>query len=110
MSIEAYINPDFTLPDKLNFLLVTLIGVILCILVILGGVRLSTLGMKKKARRRAIYERSHNRVQRFYEMIISATSVMSFSCAYVIINHIDNTPAVVVAIKMRLPQHVLSIR
>ncbi len=88
MSIEAYINPDFTLPDKLNFLLVTLIGVILCILVILGGVRLSTLGMKKKARRRAIYERSHNRVQRFYEMIISATSVMSFSCAYVIINHI----------------------
>lgn len=88
MSIEAYTNPDFTMPDKLNFLLVAFIGVVLCIFVILGGVRLSTLGMKKKARRRAIYERSHNRVQRFYEMIISATSVMSFSCAYVIINHI----------------------
>lgn len=88
MTVDAYLNPDFTTREKLIFLTLAFAGVILCVLVILGGVRLSTLGLKKKARRRAIYERSHNRVQRFYEMIISATSVMSFACAYVIINHI----------------------
>lgn len=88
MTIDAYLNPDFTTGDKLTFLALALMGILLCVFVILGGVRLSVLGLKKKAKRRAIYERSHNRVQRFYEMIISATSVMSFSCAYVIINHI----------------------
>lgn len=88
MTIDAYLNPDFTTGDKLTFLALALMGILLCVFVILGGVRLSVLGLKKKAKRRAIYERSYNRVQRFYEMIISATSVMSFSCAYVIINHI----------------------
>ncbi|MCR4807942.1 MAG: hypothetical protein K5857_09765 [Lachnospiraceae bacterium] len=88
MTVDAYLNPDFTSREKLIFLSLAFAGILLCVFAILGGVRLSTLGMKKKARRRAIYERSHNRVQRFYEMIISATSVMTFSCSYVIINHI----------------------
>lgn len=88
MTVDAYLNPDFTTQDKLTFLAMAFVGVLLCVFVILGGVRLSTLGLKKKRRRREIYERSHNRVQRFYEMIISAASVMSFACAYVIINHI----------------------
>ena len=88
MSVDAYINPDFTGTEKLHFFLFALLGVVLCVFVILGGVRISTAGLGRKERRRAVYERSHNRVQRFYEMIISATSVMSFSCAYVILNHI----------------------
>ena len=88
MSVDAYLNPDCTTQEKLIFLAVAFMGVVVCVFAILGGVKLSTLGLKKKARKRAIYERSHNRVQRFYEMIISATSVMSFACAYVIINHI----------------------
>ena len=88
MSIEAYYNPDFTAQEKLTFLALAFLGVLLCVFVILGGVRLSTLGLKKKRRRRLIYENSHNRVQRFFEMIISATSVMTFACSYVIINHI----------------------
>ncbi len=58
MTVDAYLNPDFTTREKLIFLTLAFAGVILCVLVILGGVRLSTLGLKKKARRRAIYELS----------------------------------------------------
>ena len=88
MTVDAYINPDFTASEKLTFFGMAFLGVVLCVFIILGGVRIGTATLHKDERRRAIYERSHNRVQRFYEMIISATSVMSFSCAYVIINHI----------------------
>lgn len=88
MSIDAYLNPDFGTSEKLTFFLMAFAGVVLCVLVILGGVRLGTVGLKREKRRRVLYERSHNCVQRFYEMIISATSIMSFLCAYVIINHI----------------------
>ena len=90
MTIEAYINPDFGWGQKLIFLLAALAGTIICVLFIIGGVKISTSSMKLKKRERKyeFYTRSFNRVQRFYEMIIAGTSVMSFSCAYVIIHHI----------------------
>ena len=90
MTIDAYVNPDFGWTKKLIFLLVTLLGVVICILLIIAGVAVSTSLMKAEPSKKKFefYERSHNRVQRFYEMVISGTSVLSFSCAYVIINHI----------------------
>ena len=88
MTIDAYINPDFTFANKVSFFLIALAGVLVSVFFILGGVKLSVFRVPKDERRVELYERSHNRVQRFYEMIISATSVMSFSCAYIIINHI----------------------
>ncbi len=88
MTVDAYLNPDFTGTEKLIFLMYAFAGIFLCVLVVLGGVRLSAVSLSGKKKKRVIYERSYNRVQRFYEMILSATSVMSFSCAYVIINHI----------------------
>ena len=89
MTVEAYINPDFGWMQKLIFLLISMTGIIICILFIIGGVKISTSSMKKDLRKQEFYDRSLNRVQRFYEMIIAGTSVMSFSCAYVIINHIN---------------------
>jgi hypothetical protein len=90
MTVEAYINPDFGWTQKLIFLAVALFGIIVCVAFIIGGVRISTSAMsaKKSVKRVEFYKRSHNRIQRFYEMIIAGTSVLSFSCAYVIINHI----------------------
>ncbi|MCR4584790.1 MAG: hypothetical protein K5686_03605 [Lachnospiraceae bacterium] len=90
MTVDAYINPDFGWSQKLIFLLVTLSGVLICILMIIAGVAVSTSMMKADShtKKKDFYERAHNRVQRFYEMIISGTSVLSFSCAYVVINHI----------------------
>lgn len=90
MSIEAYLNPDFTVGKKLLFLLVTaaLLGIgigfiYLVSLLVLG--RDIPVGNRKQAVLGAL----EDKVQRFFEMIIAGTSVMSFSCAYVIINHVN---------------------
>jgi len=90
MSVEAYTNPDFGWHEKLIFLLVTFLGLAFCVMIIAGATKLSVTLSKKeeKEKRLSFYEKTHNRVQRFYEMIIAGTSVMSFSCSYVIINHI----------------------
>ncbi len=88
MSLDAYINPDFTWYKKLFFMLVTLLMMSLCILLIAAVERLL---VKKRSDEDWKYEyndRLNDQVQRFFEMIISGTSVMLFSCAYVVINHI----------------------
>ncbi len=81
MSIEAYINPDFGWTEKFIFLLASFLGVFTCVILVIGISAFSRSG-------KTFYERSHTRVQEFYELIISGTSIMSFSCAYVILNHI----------------------
>ena len=88
MTFEAYLNPDFTLDKKIIFLIAAFIGLAVCILFIVIGNSISTAGLPDDIRRGERNTRIHDRVQRFYEMMISATSVMSFACAYVIINHI----------------------
>ena len=88
MTIDAYINPDFGWGERLIFFTIGFLGILLIVLVILGSARIFCASAPRSERRNRIYEKSHDLVQRFYEMIISATSVMSFSCAYVIINHI----------------------
>ena len=77
-------NPDFTWPKKLLFFAVALLGVLLCNLLIYGWSRLRGAGKKSSK----TPEGYISRLQRFYELVISATSVMSFACAYVIMNHV----------------------
>ncbi len=89
MTIEAYLNPDFTLGKKLIFLLITFVA----LAVGLGFIYLVSLlvlgrDISAKNRRQAVLGALEDKVQRFFEMIIAGTSVMSFSCAYVIINHV----------------------
>ena len=88
MSLEAYANPDFGWPEKLVFLLAVLAGIMICILLIMGSVRISLSSMSASERRMAYRDRALDRIHCFYELIIAGTSVLSFSCAYVIINHI----------------------
>ncbi len=88
MTIDAYINPDFSTSDKINFLIMAFGGVIICVFLIMGWIKLTTLKLEGDEKKFIYYERTHNHIQKFYEMMISATSVMSFACAYVIINHI----------------------
>ena len=82
MSLDAYINPDFGWMEKSIFLIAALVGVMLCAFLIILGAKLS------RSERASFYDKAGNRIQQFYELIISGTSVMSFSCAYVILNHI----------------------
>ena len=90
MTFEAYTNPDFTTVQKLIFLLCTFVGITICtFLIILIEKLIFNVGIG----RRAGFSNSKkvfHRIQRLYEMIISGTSVMSFSVAYVVINHINN--------------------
>ncbi|MCR4907624.1 MAG: TFIIB-type zinc finger domain-containing protein [Lachnospiraceae bacterium] len=88
MTLEAYLNPDFGRPQKIVFFLLALAGIIVCVILITLGRKLSVASLPKEQRKTAFYERAHGRVQLFYEMIISGASVMSFSCSYVIINHV----------------------
>lgn len=83
MTIDAYINPDFGWPEKIVFFIAAFLGVAICVLLITAVAR-----MTASAGETTFYEKAHNRVQRFYELIISGVSVMSFACSYVILNHI----------------------
>ena len=85
MTIQSYMNPDFTWPKKLLFFAAALAGVLLCNLLIYGWSRLRGSGKKSKTKGPEGYM---SRLQRFYELVISATSVMSFACAYVVLNHV----------------------
>ncbi len=89
MTFEAYTNPDFTLDKKLIFFLVSFLGISICtFLIILIEKLLFGVEVSKDADpgdRKKLF----HRIQRLYEMIISGTSVMSFSVAYVVINHIN---------------------
>ena len=87
MTIEAYINPDFTWPKKLIFLVVALLAIVIGNLLILAWNRIAEPGKGRDSDRRR--QDSYFRMSEyFYELIISATSVMSFACAYVVLNHV----------------------
>ena len=88
MTLEAYTNPDFTWLQKLLFLGMALLGLAICLFLIYGGVTMFAKGGSRRQRKEYSHERFHYLVHLFYEMLISATSVMSFACAYVVLNHI----------------------
>ncbi len=88
MSIDAYINPDFTFDKKIIFFLVAIVGIIISNFFIYSGSVLITTAPSRAEKKERVSIRFNRLVQLFYEMIISATSVMSFACAYIIFNHI----------------------
>lgn len=99
MSLEKYINPDFTIYKKLIFLLITIAGIAICALLIHIGTKLSYApnpsGKKRKPTKQEkevlFFKNFHLNIQLFIEMMISATSVMMFACSYVIVNHVYAT-------------------
>ncbi len=89
MTIEAYINPDFTWPKKLIFFIVALAAIVVGNLLILAWNRIAEPGKGRSAERRR-KDNYYRMSEYFYELIISATSVMFFACAYVVLNHVYN--------------------
>ena len=81
-------NPDFTWPKRALFLLMAFAGLFICALIIYGWTKLAAASHHDDEESKNPNELFHNYMQLFYEMIIAATSVMSFACAYVILNHI----------------------
>lgn len=89
MSVSKYLNPDFTLGKKLIFLLLTFVLIGISLSLIYASVLLTDKKCPSEGSRRSrIYRGFVDKSQRFFEMIIAGTSVLSFSCSYVIINHL----------------------
>ncbi len=88
MTVDAYFNPDFTTPEKLFFLLVAFLGILIADLLIIFGKSFAFQFSKERRDKNKRNMKILEEIQLFYEMIISATSVMSFACAYVILNHV----------------------
>ncbi len=88
MTLDAYLNPEFTWFKKLLFFAVGLLGVLVCNFVLLGGAEFTATFLPRRERKGAVPVNFHKYVQLFYEMIIAGTSVMSFACAYVVFNHV----------------------
>ena len=88
MTFEAYTNPDFTWPQKILFFLICAGAVFLCLLLIQAVSKASVQSVRKKKRAVLLYERTMTWTQKFYEMIIAGTSVISFASSYVVLNHI----------------------
>ncbi|MCR5303308.1 MAG: hypothetical protein K6E33_01995 [Lachnospiraceae bacterium] len=88
MTVEAYMNPELTWVGVVTFICAIFLGIVFCMALILGAVRLFYSSYPETVRKRLLYEKGHTYIEQFYEMIIAGTSVMSFSCAYVILNHI----------------------
>lgn len=89
MTVEAYLNPEFTPVKKFFYFLVTMVGIAISLLLIFLAAQIFLKrGLSRQERELALQTAFVDKTQRFFEMIIAGTSVMSFSCAYVIINHI----------------------
>ncbi len=86
MTLKAYINPDFTLGEKIIFYIIALVGILLCTF----GARLVTrlVAGGRSSDKNELLIKADSNVELFYEMIISGTSVMSFAVSYVVCNHI----------------------
>ncbi len=89
MNIKAYINPDFTWDKKLIFFVITAaaIGISLGLIYIVSMMVLDR-DLSGRAKVRALRGAFVDKSQRLFEMLIAGTSVMSFSCSYVILNHL----------------------
>ena len=87
MTISAYLNPNFTWIQKLIYLLITFAGIGIC-LFLTHAESVIFAGSRKRRSEDNIEKSFDSKAQRFFELVIAGTSVMSFSCAYVIINHV----------------------
>ncbi|MBQ6442565.1 MAG: hypothetical protein IJJ13_08260 [Lachnospiraceae bacterium] len=88
MTIESYLNPDFTWTKMLLFFLLAFGGILLCDLLVIWRAKSVAARQHEADQKAFFFERAENRVQCFYEMMISGTSVLFFSCAYVVCNHL----------------------
>ena len=92
MSAQEYAAHYFAVKDILYFLLVAVIGALVCLFFILLSARIKAQGRTRIEKNRDFYERSMNMAQRFDEMIFSATSILSFLAVYYLIDRFALDP------------------
>ena len=86
MTYEDYLSHYFNTRDMILFLLIALAGafVFMLLLVLVG--RLTSVGNTAYKRKLDTYYHTYNLVQRFYEMVFSASSILSFLALYYLVD------------------------
>ena len=86
MSFEEYWE-HYTDPKKmLMFLALAIAFSIICVFYILMVVGVQARFVERGERRQFYYEKAHNTIQRFYEMVFSGASILSFLALYYLID------------------------
>lgn len=86
MTLEEYFDHYLVPKDMLINLLVAIAMIMVIDLVIIIIARLMTNNLSGKARVTSNYNKAHNYIERFYEMIFSASSILSFLSLYYLID------------------------
>ena len=85
MSAKEYILHYVEVKPMLTFFLLTLLLLVVCVSLIILCVSLTARNLIKSGRKNYFYNRSSELVERFYEMIFSGTSILSFLASYYLI-------------------------
>ena len=79
MTFDRYINPDFTIIQKLIFLGIAAGGILVSIILIALGTKFTVLGVDPDERRVAYAKKGKENVQLLYEMVITGTCAIFFA-------------------------------
>lgn len=85
MSLQDYLNHYLVIDKMLIFLLVALGGAFLCTLIVILSAKARATGATKSEKKADYYDKAHDFIQRFYEMIFAASSILTFLSAYYLI-------------------------
>ena len=86
MSFEEYVSHYFDGRKMLMFLALALAFSIICVFYILLIVVVSARFVPREERKQFYYEKANNTIQRFYEMVFSGASILSFLAVYYLID------------------------
>ena len=93
MSLKEYLQHYIVWQDTLAFFGIALLGLIVSLVVILLFVKLISMSVAREYRKVAFSKRIENAVQRFYEMIFSGASILSFLAVYYLIDRFLDIPS-----------------
>lgn len=92
MTLEEYLEHYIVWKEMLLFFLLALLGAIACILIIVVFDRLITLGVPAAQRSNVFNNTLLNTVQRFYGIVLSGSSILSFLSIYYLLDRFLKDP------------------
>lgn len=86
MTLNDYLS-HYIEPRQMGmFVILAIAGALICNFVVIIVVAIKSTSVPKPERQLYFYEKSHNTIQRFYEMIFSGASILSFLAIYYLID------------------------
>lgn len=86
MTFEEYWSHYTDVKKMLMFLALSLAFSVICVFYILMIVSIKSRFVDRSERKQFYYEKAHNTIQRFYEMVFAGASILSFLALYYIVD------------------------